>query len=317
MFNLCLPASAGSPQVPSQRLLTSRLLLPRGCIDLLVCGLLLCGPDPFLTLLWGRGPHCSPSQKPCLPPHGHLARRSWPAGEKPGRQTLGFRHGRAEGQGVGPFLSRPASRPLRLMRVVGTWLPVRVLAERGVTVPGWPDRTGRVRAGSPRNALGGGGRGRREALGGRPPGAGAQVLRIFPGDRQNRQQTFPAGCLEEPAGCVWGVPMLPPCLTPSLLSPVTSTPISSRLGPGPADAVPSPSCWHTCGCHRGASQGELRRTSFPQGPACTVPELSPPPSGGYSSAGQKPEAVVHAMKVRARPCRSLGGPQILLHFRSL
>lgn len=116
MFNLCLPASAGSPQVPSQRLLTSRLLLPRGCIDLLVCGLLLCGPDPFLTLLWGRGPHCSPSQKPCLPPHGHLARRSWPAGEKPGRQTLGFRHGRAEGQGVGPFLSRPASRPLRLMR---------------------------------------------------------------------------------------------------------------------------------------------------------------------------------------------------------
>ncbi|XP_061037222.1 coiled-coil domain-containing protein 85C isoform X3 [Eubalaena glacialis] len=31
-----------------------------------------------------------------------------------------------------------------------------------------------------------------------------------------------------------------------------------------------------------------------QGPACTVPELS---SGGYSSAGQKPEAVVHAMKV--------------------
>ncbi|XP_036698478.1 coiled-coil domain-containing protein 85C isoform X1 [Balaenoptera musculus] len=30
------------------------------------------------------------------------------------------------------------------------------------------------------------------------------------------------------------------------------------------------------------------------GPACTVPELS---SGGYSSAGQKPEAVVHAMKV--------------------
>ncbi|XP_028352180.1 coiled-coil domain-containing protein 85C isoform X2 [Physeter macrocephalus] len=33
------------------------------------------------------------------------------------------------------------------------------------------------------------------------------------------------------------------------------------------------------------------------GPACTVPELSPPPSGGYSSSGQKPEAVVHAMKV--------------------
>ncbi|XP_049562463.1 coiled-coil domain-containing protein 85C isoform X2 [Orcinus orca] len=38
------------------------------------------------------------------------------------------------------------------------------------------------------------------------------------------------------------------------------------------------------------------------GPACTVPELSPPPSGGYSSAGQKPEAVVHAMKgLRVRP----------------
>lgn len=43
------------------------------------------------------------------------------------------------------------------------------------------------------------------------------------------------------------------------------------------------------------------RDSSPQGPACTVPELSSPPSAGYSSAGQKPEAVVHAMKVRARP----------------
>ena len=87
VFNLCLPASAGSPQVPSQRLLTSPLLPPRSSIGLLVCGLLLCGPDPFLTLLWGRGPHCSPSQKPCLLPHGHLARRSWPAGEKPGRHS--------------------------------------------------------------------------------------------------------------------------------------------------------------------------------------------------------------------------------------
>uniref|UniRef100_A0A8C2W2L7 Coiled-coil domain containing 85C n=1 Tax=Chinchilla lanigera TaxID=34839 RepID=A0A8C2W2L7_CHILA len=36
--------------------------------------------------------------------------------------------------------------------------------------------------------------------------------------------------------------------------------------------------------------------SLQNGPACPVPELpSPPPS--YSSAGQKPEAVVHAMKV--------------------
>nr|XP_045010093.1 coiled-coil domain-containing protein 85C [Jaculus jaculus] len=33
------------------------------------------------------------------------------------------------------------------------------------------------------------------------------------------------------------------------------------------------------------------------GPACPVPELPSPPSTGYSSAGQKPEAVVHAMKV--------------------
>lgn len=33
------------------------------------------------------------------------------------------------------------------------------------------------------------------------------------------------------------------------------------------------------------------------GPACPVPELPSPPSTVYSSAGQKPEAVVHAMKV--------------------
>ncbi|XP_066200561.1 coiled-coil domain-containing protein 85C isoform X1 [Saccopteryx leptura] len=33
------------------------------------------------------------------------------------------------------------------------------------------------------------------------------------------------------------------------------------------------------------------------GPACLVPELSSPPSTGYSPTGQKPEAVVHAMKV--------------------
>ncbi|XP_040334376.1 coiled-coil domain-containing protein 85C, partial [Herpailurus yagouaroundi] len=37
--------------------------------------------------------------------------------------------------------------------------------------------------------------------------------------------------------------------------------------------------------------------SLQNGPACPVPELSSPPSAGYSSAGQKPEAVVHAMKV--------------------
>lgn len=36
--------------------------------------------------------------------------------------------------------------------------------------------------------------------------------------------------------------------------------------------------------------------SLQNGPACAVPELSSPPSAGYS-AGQKPEAVVHAMKV--------------------
>ncbi|XP_012868582.1 PREDICTED: coiled-coil domain-containing protein 85C-like [Dipodomys ordii] len=33
------------------------------------------------------------------------------------------------------------------------------------------------------------------------------------------------------------------------------------------------------------------------GPTCPVPELPSPPSTGYSTAGQKPEAVVHAMKV--------------------
>nr|XP_035921270.1 LOW QUALITY PROTEIN: coiled-coil domain-containing protein 85C [Halichoerus grypus] len=37
--------------------------------------------------------------------------------------------------------------------------------------------------------------------------------------------------------------------------------------------------------------------SLQNGPACLVPEPSSPPSAGYSSAGQKPEAVVHAMKV--------------------
>ncbi|KAF5914289.1 hypothetical protein HPG69_000086 [Diceros bicornis minor] len=36
--------------------------------------------------------------------------------------------------------------------------------------------------------------------------------------------------------------------------------------------------------------------SLQNGPACLVPQLSSP-SAGYSSAGQKPEAVVHAMKV--------------------
>ncbi|XP_023445160.1 coiled-coil domain-containing protein 85C isoform X1 [Dasypus novemcinctus] len=33
------------------------------------------------------------------------------------------------------------------------------------------------------------------------------------------------------------------------------------------------------------------------GPACPVPELSSPPAVGYGPTGQKPEAVVHAMKV--------------------
>uniref|UniRef100_A0A452G3T3 Coiled-coil domain containing 85C n=1 Tax=Capra hircus TaxID=9925 RepID=A0A452G3T3_CAPHI len=37
--------------------------------------------------------------------------------------------------------------------------------------------------------------------------------------------------------------------------------------------------------------------SLQNGPACPAPELPSPPSSGYSSAGQKPEAVVHAMKV--------------------
>ncbi|XP_019607140.1 coiled-coil domain-containing protein 85C isoform X1 [Rhinolophus sinicus] len=37
--------------------------------------------------------------------------------------------------------------------------------------------------------------------------------------------------------------------------------------------------------------------SLQNGPACPVPELPSPPSAGYSPAGQKPEAVVHAMKV--------------------
>ncbi|XP_039108874.1 coiled-coil domain-containing protein 85C isoform X4 [Hyaena hyaena] len=39
------------------------------------------------------------------------------------------------------------------------------------------------------------------------------------------------------------------------------------------------------------------KDSLQNGPACPVPELSSPPSTGYSAAGQKPEAVVHAMKV--------------------
>ncbi|XP_058511363.1 coiled-coil domain-containing protein 85C [Ochotona princeps] len=37
--------------------------------------------------------------------------------------------------------------------------------------------------------------------------------------------------------------------------------------------------------------------ALPNGPACPVPELPSPASAGYSSAAQKPEAVVHAMKV--------------------
>ncbi|XP_032201130.1 coiled-coil domain-containing protein 85C isoform X4 [Mustela erminea] len=46
-----------------------------------------------------------------------------------------------------------------------------------------------------------------------------------------------------------------------------------------------------------ASLPPTYQDSLQNGPACTVPELSSPPSSGYSSAGQKPEAVVHAMKV--------------------
>ncbi|XP_044929479.1 coiled-coil domain-containing protein 85C isoform X3 [Mustela putorius furo] len=46
-----------------------------------------------------------------------------------------------------------------------------------------------------------------------------------------------------------------------------------------------------------ASLPPTYQDSLQNGPACTVPELSSPPSAGYSSAGQKPEAVVHAMKV--------------------
>ncbi|XP_027377693.1 coiled-coil domain-containing protein 85C isoform X2 [Bos indicus x Bos taurus] len=37
--------------------------------------------------------------------------------------------------------------------------------------------------------------------------------------------------------------------------------------------------------------------SLQNGPACPAPELPSPSSSGYSSVGQKPEAVVHAMKV--------------------
>ncbi|XP_076979623.1 coiled-coil domain-containing protein 85C [Tamandua tetradactyla] len=37
--------------------------------------------------------------------------------------------------------------------------------------------------------------------------------------------------------------------------------------------------------------------SLQNGPACPVPELSSPPATSYGPAGQKPEAVVHAMKV--------------------
>uniref|UniRef100_G1QJ24 Coiled-coil domain containing 85C n=1 Tax=Nomascus leucogenys TaxID=61853 RepID=G1QJ24_NOMLE len=46
-----------------------------------------------------------------------------------------------------------------------------------------------------------------------------------------------------------------------------------------------------------ASQPPSYQYSLQNGLACPAPELPSPPSAGYSPAGQKPEAVVHAMKV--------------------
>ena len=89
---------------------------------------------------------------------------------------------------------------------------------------------------------------------------------------------------------------------PASSAPITSAPVSSHPGPVP-DARPSASRWSPGGCpwEPTRASSELRHSPFPQGPACPAPELPSPSSSGYSSVGQKPEAVVHAMKVRTRP----------------
>uniref|UniRef100_A0A8C0KDW6 Coiled-coil domain containing 85C n=1 Tax=Canis lupus dingo TaxID=286419 RepID=A0A8C0KDW6_CANLU len=51
-----------------------------------------------------------------------------------------------------------------------------------------------------------------------------------------------------------------------------------------------------CPLHSEGQREPCPRAPRASGPACAVPELSSPPSAGYST-GQKPEAVVHAMKV--------------------
>lgn len=96
------------------------------------------------------------------------------------------------------------------------------------------------------------------------------------------------GCEEEPEGRGGG--LCPPCQ--ALCLPARARPTDSG-----ASVRRWPQPWPLAGSPSG--QAEMR-DSLPQGPACPVPELSSPPSTGYSAAGQKPEAVVHAMKVRAR-----------------
>ena len=65
--------------------------------------------------------------------------------------------------------------------------------------------------------------------------------------------------------CV-GSPDAAPLPWPNLLSPVTSTPISSSLGPGPADAVPSPSCWSHLRLPPGSQPGRAETHFLPTGP---------------------------------------------------
>lgn len=99
------------------------------------------------------------------------------------------------------------------------------------------------------------------------------------------------------------VPPLSPGRLCALASPPHQPPLfppawpraSWNQGPRSVLVTPVATTW--------ASSGRAKpRDSLPQGPGCPVPELSSPPSAGYSPAGQKPEAVVHAMKVRTRPC---------------
>lgn len=83
-----------------------------------------------------------------------------------------------------------------------------------------------------------------------------------------------------------------PCLFSSSSPPLTPSPPASVLAPGNSSWCSS-SVTGVGDPARGSSM-----LFFSQGPACPVPELPSPPSTVYSSAGQKPEAVVHAMKVK-------------------